>query len=145
MRNLLPKLRRIQEELSGITIEVFAKACLNTSTFYYEGEDVSQMIKDGEQVGLQEVTLDTGETVYSVDYDNIYICTEDSFNEIVENCAREYRFKYINDFLEPFFDDSAYYKACKSDKGLMQLILEYDDIKVWEYTIVDNNKYVIFK
>ena len=145
MRNLLPKLRKIQEELSGITLDVFVEACMNTSTFYYDGEDVAQMIKDGEQVSLQEVTLDSGETVYSIDYDNIYICTLDTFNEIIDSCAREYRFKHIDDFLEPFFNDSEYYKACKTDKVLTQVILEYDDIKVWEIGKANNNSYVIFK
>lgn len=145
MKNLLTQLRKLNEEISGIDVETFKQACLNTSTFYYEGEDLQEMLKDGEEVSIDEVMLETGEMVYSPDYDNIYICDQETFSEIIDNCAREYRFKHINDFLEPFFDDNSYYKSCRTDKGLMKLILEYDDIREWESTTVNNNSYVIFK
>jgi hypothetical protein len=145
MRNLLNKLRKLNEEMNAINLETFRDACLSTSKFFYDGEDLAQMLEDGEQVAIQEYIVDTGEVVFSVDYENIYICDADTFNEIIDSCAREYRFKYINDFLEPFFDDNAYYKACRSDKLLTKLILEYDDIKEWESAKVNNIEYVIFK
>lgn len=145
MRNLLKKLRKLNEEMSSINLETFRDACLSTSAFFYDGEDLAQMMQDGEEVSIVEATVDTGELVFSLDYDSIFICDADTFNEIVDSCASEYKFKHINDFLEPFFDDNAFYKACKTDKGLMQIILEYDDIKEWELTRVNEKEYVIFK
>lgn len=145
MRNLLNKLRKLNEEMNAINLETFRDACLSTSKFFYDGEDLAQMLEDGEQVSIQEYEVETGEVVFSLDYENIYICDVDTFNEIIDSCAREYRFKYINDFLEPFFDDNAYYKACHTDRLLNKLILDYNDIKEWESAKVNNIEYVIFK
>ena len=145
MRNLLKRLRKLNEEMHSINLEIFRDACLATDKFFYDGEELSQMLIDEEPVHIEEYELETGEIVFSLDYANIYICDIDTFNDIVDNCAREYKFKYINDFLEPFFNDNAYYKACHSDKELTKLVLEYDEISEWELAKVNNIEYVIFK
>ena len=145
MKQLLSKLRQLTEQVNTITIDTIKDACLASYKFSSLGEDLQEMLAEGDEIRVVDYSMETGEVVQTLDFENIYICTKEAFEEIIDSSAQQYKFKMINDFLEPFFNDTEYYKSSKTDKTLTKFLLqEIQDVAEWEEVSVNGNEYVLF-
>ena len=146
MKNILSKLRAMNEELNNINIDIIKEVCLNSSEFYYNGQDIEDRLNEDDNIEVVETKVNTGDELFSIDHDSLYICDENTFNNMVVNCANEYKDKFINEWLAPFFDSSKYIEDCKKDKALISMLLEHiNNISKWEKVDFNNTKYVIMK
>lgn len=144
MKNLLSKLRKFNEEINHININLFTDICLNSNKYRNIGEDLDAALQDGEEVPVKTAEVES-KTVFTTDYGSIYICEKATFDEILNECAISYKIENINDFMDDFFNSHEYFKATKSDKSLMKLVLSSNNINDWEEVVLDNKSYIIFE
>ena len=144
MKELLPKLKNLCENVLELNNDDVYNI-LNASTeFYEEAEDFKEFLTSND-VKLQDYTLDTKQKVLNLYGMNLMICTAAQFEEIIDDCSLEYKISQVNDWMEPFFDEDAYYRACHDDKALAKLVLEYDDISEWDEVKYNDEYYIIFR
>jgi hypothetical protein len=144
MKELLPKLKKIYEEEQKLTNEDVIKILEASYEFSDYAEDFKDLLSTND-AEIRDYQLDTKQVVTDIRGLGLKICTGEQWEQIIDDCAMEYKIKFIDDWLDPFFDEREYYRTCHEDKAYTKLVLEYDDIDKWDDVIYDEENYVIFR